>query len=134
MLGRDPEEMKLKAPEGRHTVMLKGVAIGYSDLEDADASLGRARGRFRPGVGYELVQPVFKLFSDAVPAPGADVADQEKLARYHKSRDALGLSLEDAQGRQIRTTAIHIADYSHLNLGSIEVEALISDADFWKRR
>jgi len=41
VLGRDPEEMKLKAPEGRHTVMLKGVAIGYSDLEDADASLER---------------------------------------------------------------------------------------------
>ena len=126
--------MKLLAPEGRHTVMLKGIAIGYSDLEDADPALGRARGRFRPGVGYELVQPVFKLFSDAIPAPGADVTDAEKLARYHKSRDALGLSLEDDQGRQIRTSAIHIADYSHLNLGTIEIEALISDTEYWRRR
>jgi hypothetical protein len=134
VLGRDSEAVKLKAPEGRHTVMLKGIAIGYSDLEEADVSLGRARGRFRPGVGYELVQPVFKLFSDAVPAPGADVADQEKLNRYHKSRDALGLSLEDDQGRVIRTSAIHIADYSHLNLGTIEIEALISDSNYWTTR
>ena len=126
--------MKLKNPEGRHTVMLKGVAIGYSDLEDADATLGRARGQFRPGVGYELVQPVFQLFTQAVPSPGADVADEEKLARYHKSRDALGLSLEDHQGRVIRTSAIHIADYSHLDRGGMQLEALITDAEYWKNR
>ena len=126
--------MKLKNPEGRHTVMLKGVAIGYSDLEDADATLGRARGQFRPGVGYELVQPVFQLFTQAVPSPGAEVADAEKLARYHKSRDALGLSLEDDQGRTVRTTAIHIADYSHLDRGGMQLEALITDAEYWKNR
>jgi hypothetical protein len=125
---------KLKIPEGRHTVMLKGIAIGYSDLEEIDTSLGRARGAFRPGVGYELVQPVFKLFSDAVPTPGGEVADGDKLARYHKSRDALGLSLEDDAGRTVRTTSIHIADYAHLNRGTIEVEALISDPAYWNTR
>jgi hypothetical protein len=125
---------EIKAPEGRHTVLLKGIAVGYSDLEDADPSLGRARGRFRPGVGYDLVQPVFKLFTDAVPEPGAGVADPEKLARYHKSRDALGLSLEDDAGRAITTTAIHIADYSHQRGGGIELEVLISDSGYWKRR
>lgn len=126
--------MNLKTPEGRHTVMLKGVAIGYSDLEDAEPTLGRARGQFRPGVGYDLVQPVFELFTQAVPSPGAEVADAEKLARYHKSRDALGLSLEDDQGRAIRATAIHIADYSHLDRGGMQLEALISDAEYWKNR
>lgn len=114
--------------------MLKGIAIGYSDLEDVDVSLGRARGQFRPGVGYELVQPVFKLFTEAVPTPGGEVADADKLARYHKSRDALGLSLEDDSGRTVQTTSIHIADYSRMNRGRIEVEALISDASYWKRR
>lgn len=124
----------LKAPAGRHTVMLKGIAIGYSDLEEIDPSLGRARGVFRPGIGYELVQPVFKLYTDAVPTPGGDVSDAEKLARYHKSRDALGLSLEDDAGRSVRTTAIHIADYTHLDRGAIEVETLISDSGYWKKR
>ena len=125
---------KLRNPEGRHTVMLKGVAIGYSDLEDVDHALGRARGLFRPGMGYELVQPVFKLFTDSVPVPGGEVVDADKLARYHKSRDALGLSLEDDAGRTVKTTTIHIADYSHLNSGTIEIEALIADQSYWKRR
>ena len=119
---------------GRHTVKLHGVAVGYSDLEHAEPSLGRARGRFRPGVGYDLVQPVFQLYAEAVPAPGGAVADPEKLDRYHRSRDALGLSLEDDAGCRIRTSAIHISDYSERRGGSIELEVLISDAAYWERR
>ena len=129
-----PRGDSLKAPEGRHTVMLKGIAIGYSDLEEIDLSLGRARGEFRPGVGYELVQPVFQLFTDAVPEPGGEVTDNDKLSRYYRSRDALGLSLHDDAGRTVKTTTIHIADYTHLNRGTIEVEALISDSNYWKKR
>lgn len=126
--------VKLKIPSGRHTVLLHGVAVGYSDLEEIEPALGRARGKFRPGAGYDLVQPVFRLFAEAVPAPGADVADQEKLDRYHRSRDALGLSLEDDAGRTVRTTAIHISDYSDRQGGSIELEVLISDRAYWQRR
>ena len=118
----------------RHTVRLKGIVVGWSDLENADPSLGRARGRFRPGVGYDLVQPVFQLYAEAVPTPGADAKDPEKLDRYHRSRDALGLSLEDPSGRAIPTSAIHIEDYSQRKGGSIEVEVLIVDREYWKRR
>jgi hypothetical protein len=118
----------------RHTVRLQGVAVGYSDLEDAEPSLGRARGRFRPGVGYDLVQPVFQLFVEAVPVPGADVTDEAKLDRYHRAREALGLSLEDDTGRSIRTSAIHISDYSERRGGSIELEVLISDPEYWRSR
>ena len=118
----------------RHIVRLKDIIVGWSDLEVAEPSLGRARGRFRPGVGYDLVQPVFQLFAQAVPTPGGDAADPEKLARYHKSRDALGLSLEDDAGRSIRTSAIHIVDYADEKKAPLEVEVLISDRDYWKRR
>lgn len=118
----------------RYTVRLHGVVIGYSELEDVDSSLGRARGRFRPGTGYELVQPVFRLFAEAVPTPGAAVSDAEKLERYHRSRDALGLALEDDAGRTIRTSAIHISDYSEQRGGGIELEVLISDREYWNRR
>jgi hypothetical protein len=118
----------------RHTVRLHGIAVGYSDLEVVEPALGRARGRFRPGVGYDLVQPVFRLFTEAVPVPGADVTDEEKLDRYHRSRDALGLSLEDDAGRSIRTSASHISDYSERRGGSIELEVLISDPAYWKLR
>lgn len=117
----------------RHTVRLHGIAVGDSDLEDVEPALGRARGRFRPGAGYELVQPIFRLFTEAVPVPGADVTDAEKLDRYHRSRDALSLSLEDDAGRSIRTTAIHISDYSERRGGTIELEVLISDPEYWRQ-
>jgi hypothetical protein len=126
--------VKLRTPAGRHTVMLKGVAIGYSDLEEIEPSLGRARGQFRPGVGYDLVQPVFLLYTEAVPVRGGDVEDTAKLERYRSSRDALGLTLEDDGGRVIRTTAIHVNDYSGQKDGMIELEVLISDREYWRRR
>jgi hypothetical protein len=123
-----------KSPAGRHTVKLHGIAVGYSDLESVDPALGRARGVFRPGVGYDLVQPVFKLFAEAVPPPGGTVVDAEKLDRYHKSRDALDLTLEDDSGRTIRTNGIHIIDYGDRREGTIELEVLISDREYWSAR
>jgi hypothetical protein len=126
--------IRLRAPVGRHTILLEDVAVGYSELEEVDSALGRARGKFRPGVGYDLVQPIFRLYAEAVPTPGGDVADQRKLDRYHRSRDKLGLQLQDDAGRPVRTTAIHIIDYSDRPDGTIEVEILISDPAYWSRR
>ena len=118
----------------RHTVRLKDIVVGWSDLEDAEPNLGRARGRFRPGMGYELVQPVFQLYAQAVPTPGADAADPDLLDRYHRARDLLELSLVDDAGRAIRTSAIHISDYSELKNGSLELEVLIADREYWSKR
>ena len=117
----------------RHTVKLKGVIVGHSELELVDESIGRAWGTFRPELGYELVQPVFRLFSSAVPMPGGEPRDQEKLARYHAARDRLGLSLVDANGTVIETTAIHIVDYLE-EKGKLDLEVLISDEEYWKSR
>lgn len=119
----------------RHTVKLHGVIIGHSELEEADVSLARAWGVFRPGFGYELVQPVFGLFREAVPVRGGEARDAEKLGRYHAARDRLGLSLVDAEGTVIATSAIHIADYSaDGEKGPMELNVLISDAEYWARR
>lgn len=125
---------ELKTPPGRHTVTLHAVAVGYSDLEEIDPLQGVARGVFRPGIGYDLVQPIFRLFVEAVPTPGGDVVDRDKLERYHKSRDALALALEDDAGRRIRTSAIHIADYSQRPNGRMSLEVLITDPEYWSRR
>lgn len=114
----------------RHTVKLHGVIVGHSDLELADESLGRAWGKFRPGLGYELVQPVFGLFSEAVPVHGGEPRDEIKLARYHAARDKLGLQLVDATGKEIATSAIHIADYP----GQRELDVLIKDEGWWAER
>ncbi len=117
----------------RHTVKLHNVIVGWSDLEQRDSSLRRAWGRFRPGVGYELVQPVFRLFTEAVPMPGGEPMDEEKLERYHAARDKLGLVLEDSAGRPITTSAIHIADYSERKgEDALELEVLVRDDRFWE--
>ena len=55
----------------RHTVRLHGVIVGHSELENIEPGVGRAWGAFRPGLGYDLVQPVFRLFAQAVPRDGA---------------------------------------------------------------
>ena len=119
----------------RHTVKLHGVVIGHSDLEQIEPGVGRAWGRFRPGFGYDLVQPVFRLFTEAVPVRGAEPLDEEKLSRYHAARDKLGLSLVDAEDKEIRTSAIHIADYTtDTDKKALELDVLISDEDYWTRR
>lgn len=118
----------------RHTVKLQNVIVGWSDLEQRDPSLGRAWGRFRPGLGYELVQPVFHLFTEAVPLPGGEPMDEVKLERYHAARDKLGLVLEDASGRQVATSVIHIADYTERNgKDALELDVLVRDDRFWEQ-
>ena len=118
----------------RHTLKLHGVVVGWSDLEQIEPEVGRARGRFRPGLGYELVQPVFRLYSEAVPRADAAAPDEAKLERYYKSRDALKLELFDPAGERISTSTIHIADYSADEGGSCELDVLIADASYWERR
>lgn len=118
----------------RHTLKLHGVVIGWSDLERIEPELGRARGLFRPGLGYDLVQPVFRLYSEAVPRADETSRDEAKLVRYYKSRDALHLELFDPAGHRIPTSAIHIADYSAKDGGECELDVLIADASYWERR
>ena len=119
----------------RHTLKLHGVVVGWSDLERIEPDLGRARGRFRPGVGYELVQPVFRLYAEAVPRAESANRDEAKLARYYRSRDALKLELVDSAGNVIPTSAIHIADYANAeDGGDCELDVLIADVGYWERR
>lgn len=116
----------------RHTVRLHGVIVGHSDLEHLEPELGRARGVFRPGLGYELVQPVFRIYAHAVPFGGKE-KDELALARYFKARDALALELVDPTGRVVRTTAIHIEDYT-IESGELPIilDVLISDEAYWR--
>ncbi|HEY9229121.1 MAG TPA: hypothetical protein VIP11_20895 [Gemmatimonadaceae bacterium] len=118
----------------RHTVRLQGVIVGHSELENIDPDLGRAWGALRPGLGYELVQPVFRLFAEAVPHDGS-ARNSETLERYYKARDALKLDLQDADGRAIRTSVIHIVDYTvEAGDSALQLDVLIKDERYWERR
>lgn len=118
----------------RHTVRLREVVVGHSDLEHVDHSLRRAWGAFRPALGYDLVQPIFRLYAQAVPKDGLS-QNTELLERYYKARDALRLDLRDDRGRVIRTSAIHIADYTvEAGEGAIVLDVLITDDGYWADR
>lgn len=118
----------------KHTVKLHGVIVGHSELEHSERGVGRAWGAFRPGLGYELVQPVFRLYAQAV-RDGVAVQDELLLARYYKARDALQLELVDARGARIPTSTIHIADYTvEEGPSAIALDVLIPDEAYWSRR
>lgn len=119
----------------RHTLKLNGIIVGHSELEEVDPVDRRVWGQFHPGLGYELVQPIFRLFSEATPMPGGEPLDEIKLARYIAARDELPLRLEDDRGRAIETAAIHIADYSlEKGPGAISLDVLVPDDRYWERR
>ena len=119
----------------RHTLKLNGIVIGWSELEEVDAVDRRVWGQFHPGFGYELVQPIFRLFSEATPMPGGEPRDQIKVAAYIAARDQLPLELVDDRGRSIETAAIHIADYSvERGPEAMSLDVLISDDRYWARR
>ena len=103
-----PAQPGAPAAATRHVVRLAGVIIGYSDLEEIWPGESRARGVFRPGIGYELVEPVFRLYTEAVPEP---------------------------DGTVVKTSGIHVADYTRE--GGDEdrhLDVLIADRDYWARR
>jgi len=83
------------------TLSMSGVIVGRSELELRNAAQRLARGVFRPGLGYELTQPIFELYNGSS-------GDPEALARYRRSRDALRLQLTDSAGNQVRIRELHI--------------------------
>lgn len=83
------------------TLTMSGVIVGRSDLERRDEGSRVARGAFRPGLGYDMTQPIFALFT-------ARDGDPDALARYRKAKSALKLQLTDAAGTPIRVKELHV--------------------------
>lgn len=113
-----------------YTVRMRSVIIGRSDLESASLSTSGGRvGRFHPGPGYDLVQPVFRLLAEATHASSGEITDRAKLARYYKARDALQLELIDADGRPVAARTIDIVDRT-IERGSdaLELEVALGDS------
>ena len=75
-------------------VKLRGVIIGHAELAVRDTATGLTRGPFRPGLGWELVEPVFLLREEASAVPDA-------LARYERARAALQFELTTGDGRPL---------------------------------
>ena len=117
----------------RFAVKMRNVTIGWSELEERDASMGAASGTFRPGPGYELVQPVFRLFAEAQGDGQAESADNAKLTRYYAARDRLGLSLHTLDGALIPTEFIHIVDFTdEQGPDALELQVEVASSRGWR--
>ena len=104
------------------TLKMSGVVVGRSELENRDATRRVASGVFRPGLGYDLVQPIFDLLETA-----GDSA--EVMSRYRKSRDALRLQLTDLSGSVLTVRELHIRRNAGSGAPMLEVET--DDPLFW---
>jgi len=78
---------------------MHGVTVGHSDLERTHGDPAVRSGAFRPGLGYELVEPIFQL---------GDSVDPADRARYTAAVAKLAIELVDASGRIIPTARIEI--------------------------
>ena len=96
------------------TVTMSGVIVGRSDLETRNEADRIVSGVFRPGLGYDLAQPVFELYL------GRD-ASPEALARYRKARDALQLQLTDSAGTLVTVRELYIRRESGPRLDAREL-------------
>ena len=130
---RQPDAKELeRAPT--FTVRMRGVTVGWSSLEHLDEGMSLAHGAFRPGDGYDLVEPVFRLFAEAVGDPPREPADDAKLARYHAARDRLGLTLHAPNGSVVPTGFIHILDFRpEGGKDALEIQVQLRDQDAWRR-
>jgi hypothetical protein len=101
---------------------MSGVIVGRSELENRDVTRRLASGVFRPGLGYDLVQPIFELFETAG-------GSAEAMSRYRKSRDALHLQLTDSSGAALTVRELHIRRSASSGAPVLEVET--DDPSFW---
>lgn len=107
------------------TLTMSNVIVGRSELENRDAGRRVATGVFRPGLGYELAQPVFDLYDGAA-------GDSAALARYRNARDKLRLTLASASGATVDVRELRVrraGDASAATSLILEIET--DDPAFW---
>lgn len=110
-----------------YTLKLKDIVIGWCDFQFRDEATRIARGPFRPGLGFELVEPIFLLRPTDPHAP--DAMDRE--VRYRRARNTLALSLHAADGSEVDTARIDILRDESSDT-ELALEVSVVDRSFWR--
>jgi hypothetical protein len=92
-----------------YRLSLGSTVLSTSRLEERDPCMGVAWGQFEPTPEYELVRPVFRLFAAADELP-ASAARDEAFRRYYRARDAMRLSVSDADGAGLPCGDVHVLE------------------------
>ena len=111
-----------------YTLKLKDIVIGWCDFATRDEATRTARGPFRPGLGFELVEPIFLLRPTDPHAP--DALDREM--RYRRARNTLALSLHAEDGAEIDTARVDILR-DEASETELVLEVSVVDRGFWRR-
>jgi hypothetical protein len=83
-----------------HVILkLRGVIVGHAELGARDDATGLSRGPFRPGLGWEVVEPVFLL---------REGASGDALERFERARSHLAFELTTEQGRPLPVDLIDV--------------------------
>lgn len=109
-----------------YVLKLRDVIVGRSDLAQRDADRRTARGAFRPGLGWELVEPIFAL----LPVGDVDASDEQR-SRYRRARDTLALALYTRDGVLVDTGRLDVLRDDASPTGLV-LDAAIVDPAFWR--
>jgi hypothetical protein len=98
-----------------HVILkLRGVIVGRAELGPRDPATGISRGPFRPGLGWEVVEPVFLLREEA--SAGA-------LERFERARRELAFELTTGDGARLPVDLVDVR-MEQRGSGSVPLELL----------
>lgn len=108
-----------------YVLKLRDVIVGRSELAARDGAKRLARGPFRPGLGWDLVEPIFALAGN----PNEGVSDEQR-ARYRRARDTLALGLYAPDGSLVESIRLDVRKDPASPTGLV-LDAEIVDDAFW---
>ncbi len=108
----------------RFLIFSRNLLVGSSDLENLDPPMGIASGVFLPAAGYQSVQSVFRIYSEASLTEANQ--NSEMFDRYYRERDALNLTVQLHTGKAVPVHCVHIEDFS-VELDEVGVTIMMPD-------
>jgi hypothetical protein len=116
-----------------YVLRMSGIIVGRSALEGGDPLSRTASGELRPGIGYDVAEPIFALY-DAAMAMDDAAARRQALDRFTKARDAMRLEIVDEQGTRLAAREARVTRAGRGPSAGLRLEVVVDDEAFWAGR